>query len=66
MGREMACLCRSLGMRVCYYDPHRQPEMEDIAEYSDLDELFSECDLVVLHVAYTPRSTISSGKGNSH
>ncbi len=56
VGREMARLCASLGMRVFYYDPRRQPEMEDIATYMELDELLSRCDVVSLHVAYTPET----------
>ncbi len=56
VGREMARLCHSLGMRVFYHDPRRQPEMEDIAGYLGLDELLSRCDVVSLHVAYTPET----------
>ncbi|MGQ9757504.1 MAG: 2-hydroxyacid dehydrogenase [Actinomycetota bacterium] len=56
VGREMARLCHALGMQVFYFDPRRQPEMEDIAAYLDLDELLSRCDVVSLHVAYTPET----------
>lgn len=56
VGKEMACLCRSLGMKVFYYDARRQPEMEETASYCELDELLGGCDIVSLHVAYTPET----------
>ncbi|MBC7252467.1 MAG: hypothetical protein H5T72_00665 [Actinobacteria bacterium] len=56
VGREMARLCRAVGMQVFYYDPRRRPEMEDTAAYLELDELLSRCDVVSLHVAYTPET----------
>jgi phosphoglycerate dehydrogenase-like enzyme len=43
-------------MRVFYYDPRRQPEMENTTTYLELDELLSRCDIVSLHVAYTPET----------
>jgi phosphoglycerate dehydrogenase-like enzyme len=43
-------------MEVLYYDTRRQPEMEDVAAYSGLDALLSQCDVVSLHVAYTPET----------
>lgn len=56
VGKEMARLCRSLGMEVSYYDKRRQPEMEEVAAYRDMDALLSECDIVSLHVSYTPET----------
>lgn len=52
VGKEMARLTSSLGMRVFYYDVCRQEEMEHIAAYLPLDELLSSCDVISLHVAY--------------
>ena len=56
VGREMARLCHSLGLRVYYYDPRRCPEMEDIATFLPLRELLASCEIVSLHVAYTPET----------
>ncbi len=56
VGKEMARMCRSLGMEIIYHDPRRQPEVEDMASYRELDELLRECDVVSLHVAYTPET----------
>jgi phosphoglycerate dehydrogenase-like enzyme len=56
VGREMARLCHAFGMRVFYYDVARRPEVEDVATFMDMDELFSSCDIISLHVAYTPET----------
>ncbi len=53
VGREMARLCHAFGMRVFYYDVERRPEIEEVASYLDMRELFASCDIVSLHVAYT-------------
>ncbi len=54
VGREMARLCRAFGLRVFYYDVARRPEIEDVATFLDMQDLLSTCDIVSLHVAYTP------------
>ncbi len=56
VGKEMARLCRAFGLEVFYYDVVRRPEIEDAAAYLEMDELFSSCDIVSLHVAYTPET----------
>ncbi len=56
VGSEMVRLCHAFGLRVFYYDIERRPEMEDIATYVDMEELFSACDIVSLHVVYTPET----------
>jgi D-3-phosphoglycerate dehydrogenase len=56
VGKEMARLCSVFGLKVFYYDVVRQPDMEEIAEYLEMDELFARCDIVSLHVAYTPET----------
>ncbi|RJP29409.1 MAG: hypothetical protein C4536_11415 [Actinobacteria bacterium] len=56
VGREMARLCHAFGLRVFYYDIERRPDIEDIAVYLDMDGLFSRCDIVSLHIAYTPET----------
>ncbi len=54
VGHEMARLCHAFGLRVFYYDVARRPDIEDVAAYLDMEELFASCDIVSLHVAYTP------------
>jgi D-3-phosphoglycerate dehydrogenase len=56
VGREMARLCHAFGLRVFYYDVARRPEIEDVAAYMEMEELFASCDIVSLHVAYTPET----------
>ena len=56
VGKEMARLCAAFGLRVSYYDVERRPEIEDVASFLDMDELFSSCDIVSLHIAYTPET----------
>ncbi len=62
VGREMARLCHALGMQVFYYDPRRQPEMEDLATFLEFEELLSACEIISLHVAYTPATHGLIGK----
>jgi len=52
----MARLCHAFGLRVFYCDVVRRPEIEDVAAYLDMRELFSTCDIISLHVAYTPET----------
>lgn len=56
VGREMARLCHAFGLRVFYYDVVRQPRVEDMATFLEMDELLSRCEIVSLHLAYTPRT----------
>lgn len=56
VGKEMARLCHAFGLKVFYYDVERKPEMEDIAAFLDMEGLLSSCDIVSLHVTYTPRT----------
>ena len=56
VGREMARLCHAFGLRVYYYDVRREPRVEDIASFLEMDDLLSTCDIVSLHVALTPET----------
>ncbi len=56
VGKEMARLCHAFGMKVFYYDPERKPEVEEVAAFMGLEELLSSCDMISLHVAYTPQT----------
>jgi D-3-phosphoglycerate dehydrogenase len=56
VGREMARLCHSFGLRVFYYDIERREDMEDIATYREMDDLLSSCDIVSLHIPLNPRT----------
>ncbi|MDY6793661.1 MAG: 2-hydroxyacid dehydrogenase [Actinomycetota bacterium] len=51
VGKEMARLCHAFGLEVYYYDPRRQPEVEDIATYTDMETLLSSCQIISIHVA---------------
>jgi len=62
VGKEMARLCHAFGLKVFYHDVVRKPEMEEIAEYMEMDELFAHCDIISLHVAYTPETRDLIGK----
>ena len=56
VGKEMARLSHAFGLKVFYHDVVRRPEIEDMAAYLDMDGLFSTCDIISLHVAYTPET----------
>jgi D-3-phosphoglycerate dehydrogenase len=56
VGSEMARLCHAFGLEVFYYDVRRRPEMEEIATYCEREALFASCDIVSLHIAYTPET----------
>jgi phosphoglycerate dehydrogenase-like enzyme len=56
VGREMARLCHTFGLRIFYFDVDRKPEMEDIATFLEMDDLLSSCDIVSLHVPLNPQT----------
>ena len=58
-GRIGATVIRHLqgfGCRVLYWSRERKPELEDLAEYRDLDGLLSESDLLSLHLSAVPET----------
>jgi glycerate dehydrogenase len=47
IGRQVALIAKSLGMKVIYYSPHKKET--DIAEYADMKTLFAQSDFISLH-----------------
>jgi len=57
IGREVAKRAKAFGMRVIYYDIRRLDVSEELdlgVEYSRLDQLYRESDIVSPHLHYTP------------
>ncbi len=55
-GRIGACLARELtgfGCRMLAYDPFPKEELRDIVEYTDMDRLLRESDVITLHAPAT-------------
>ncbi len=55
IGRELAKRLTAFGSRISYYDTYR-PAVCDIP-FLELEELYSSCDIVSLHVPVTPETT---------
>lgn len=56
IGRTVAKLLNGFGCRILYYDVYRLPEEEELRlhmEYSGLDALFSQADVITLHCPLT-------------
>lgn len=59
IGKSVCKKAQVMGMKVAYYDPFPlSPEDEKAmnVEYMSLEELFSQCDCVSLHMPYTPQN----------
>jgi len=59
IGKSVCKRAQALGMKVFYYDPYPLTKEEEISfgvEYMDLDQLFSQCDCISLHMPYTPEN----------
>lgn len=59
IGRKVAALFQAFGARVIYYDlfrlsPEREHELS--LTYSELDEIWGECDIISLHAPATPET----------
>lgn len=51
IGQKVAHLCRAFGANVVAHDPYiEKSQFEDGVEFLSLDEVFSRCDIVTLHV----------------
>lgn len=51
IGRNVATKARAFGMRIRYHNRHRlSPELEDGAEYVDLETLYKESDVLSLNL----------------
>ena len=53
IGAAMVRICRGFGMKVLAYDVYRNPSLEGLVEYTDLDTLLHSSDLVSLHCPLT-------------
>ena len=58
IGSTVAERAKAFGMRVIYFDVLRKHKLEDAigAEYVPLEDVFSQADLVTLHVPLTPET----------
>ncbi|EHK47633.1 uncharacterized protein TrAtP1_012228 [Trichoderma atroviride] len=55
IGRNVATKARAFGMRIRYHNRHRlSPELEDGAEYVDLETLYRESDVLSLNLPLNP------------
>jgi D-lactate dehydrogenase len=54
IGRVFVDICRGFGMRVLAYDPY--PAADLPAEYTDLDTLFQNSDIIALHCPLTEQT----------
>lgn len=57
IGRHTAKVAGALGMRVIAYDPWQNDAGRAVAEYVDLDTLFAEADVFVVHMPLLPFNT---------
>lgn len=53
IGAAMARICRGFGMRVLAYDLYPNPELQGLAEYTELSQLLRKSDLISLHCPLT-------------
>ena len=56
IGRELAAMLRSFGCELCYYDTRLADSSVDSIEFSPLEELYANSDIVSLHVPVTPET----------
>ncbi|MEA4964666.1 MAG: D-2-hydroxyacid dehydrogenase [Oscillospiraceae bacterium] len=57
IGQAEGKVAKALGMKVLAYDVYPNDSGREIAEYVDLDTLFSAADVVTLHCNLTPENT---------
>ncbi len=53
IGAAMCRICHGFGMNILAYDRYKNPDLESIVSYCDLDKLLSESDLISLHCPLT-------------
>ena len=56
IGRAVGAIAKAFGMKVLAYNRSRCPEGEAIAEYTDLDTILSQADIVSLHCPLTSQT----------
>ena len=64
IGRHTAAIAGALGMKVIAYDAWQNDAGRALAEYVELDELFAQSDVVVLHMPLLPFNTGIINKNN--
>ena len=64
IGRHTAAIAGALGMKVIAYDAWQNDAGRALAEYVELDELFAQSDVVVLHMPLLPFNTGIINKDN--
>ena len=55
IGQAMINICKGFGMRVIAYDPFPNPHLD--VQYTSLEELMTETDVISLHCPLTPETT---------
>lgn len=53
IGRTVISHLKGFGCRILAHDLYRSPEVEELAEYTDLDTLYRESDIISLHMPST-------------
>lgn len=53
IGRTVIAHLKGFGCRILAHDLYRQPEVEEMAEYTDLQTIYRECDIISLHMPST-------------
>ena len=56
IGAAMARICHGFGMTVLAYDQYKNPALDGIVRYVELDELLRTADLISLHCPLTPET----------
>lgn len=65
IGQGTARIAQALGMKVIAHDSHKRPELAtEACRYAELDELFSESDIIVLHCPLLPETAGIINKKN--
>jgi len=65
LGKIMHDYCKAFGAYVKVYDPYKQKDMDDaflLNTYSELPDMFEQCDVISLHVHVTPETTYMINK----
>ena len=53
IGGAVAKIAHFFGMKVLVYSYMKNPEIENVCEYTDLDAILKEADIITLHLPYT-------------
>ncbi|MCL1834595.1 MAG: NAD(P)-binding domain-containing protein [Oscillospiraceae bacterium] len=57
IGKELASILKAFGCKLCYYDTIVQDSGDADVAFMPLEELYTTCDIVTLHVPVTPETT---------